>query len=102
MRRVGLTDPVYRQGTGSVKLRLEAVARLPPEIAGKLPPNSQQILDQMRVAGIPMGTGDIQAAVEMSRPAVITRLKALQEAGLVKWTGRSQQDPRAVWSLTTP
>lgn len=99
MRRVGLTDPVYRQSSGSVKLTLAAIARLDRRLAARLPWRSQRVLDVMRAAETPLGTGQLAEEVGMSRPAVLLRLQALQREGLIKWVGKSQKDPRAVWIL---
>jgi ATP-dependent DNA helicase RecG len=99
MRRVGLTDPVYRQGGGSVRLQLAAIPRLDARLAARLPPGSQRVLDTMRSAERPLSTGDLSAALELSRPAVLTRLGRLAEADLIRWVGRSKKDPRAVWVL---
>ncbi|MEB3070617.1 ATP-binding protein [[Mycobacterium] vasticus] len=99
MRRVGLTDPVYRQGTGSVKLRLEAVARLSAEVANRLPRGSQAVLDLLRGAAMPMGTGEVADALGISRPSATNRLQALRAEGLVEWNGKSKKDPRAAWML---
>lgn len=101
MRRVGLTDPVYRQGTGSVRLRLEATPRLPPEVAKRLPKGSQAVLDLLRGVRTPMSTGDIAEALRMSRPTATARLQALRDAGLIEWIGKSQNDPRAAWAVAS-
>ncbi|PWV73179.1 ATP-dependent DNA helicase RecG [Prauserella marina] len=99
MRRVGLTDPVYKQTAGSVRLTLTSAARLDPRIAARLPSGSQRVLDVMRAAGAPLGTGDIESALSLSRPATLTRLRALEKEGFLRWVGKSPQDPRAVWEL---
>ena len=59
MRRVGLTDPGYKQGGGSVRLVLAALPRLHAGQAQRLPRGSQDILDILRAAGRGLGTGDI-------------------------------------------
>jgi ATP-dependent DNA helicase RecG len=51
MRRVGLTDPIYKQTGGSVRLVLAAVPRLDAHLAARLPWGSQQVLDVLRAAG---------------------------------------------------
>lgn len=99
MRRVGLRDPIYTQTSGSVRLKLAAVSRLAPGVAARLPHGAQEILDVLRAHDRPMGTGDIAESLELSRPAVIARLRALHEEGLVTWNGRSAKDPRATWAL---
>jgi ATP-dependent DNA helicase RecG len=99
MRRVGLTDPVYQQGQGSVRLKLEAVQRIDRRTAARLPDRSQFVVDAMRSVNHSLSTGDIAEIVGMSRPWVKVRLRALQEEGLVEWVGKSPQDPRAVWTI---
>jgi len=100
MKRGGLTDPVYKQTSGSVRLVLAAVPRLDPRLAARLPAMSQPILEALRAADRPLGTGDIAEIVGMSRPATSARLKALEAEHLVEWSGKSPKDPRAVWILT--
>lgn len=99
MRRVGLTDPVYKQSAGSVRLMLVDMQRLDPRIAAKLPQGSQRVLDVLRAAGSPLGTGEIAEALGLSRPATKARLKALEDLRLIRWNGKSTNDPRAVWTL---
>lgn len=100
MRRVGLTDPVYKQSSGSVRLVLAAIPRLDPRLAARLPTLSQRVLDTLRAAGRPLSTGDIAELIGLSRPATALRLKALESERLVHWSGKSPKDPRAVWVLT--
>ncbi|XVU26639.1 ATP-binding protein [Actinoplanes sp. CA-054009] len=100
MRRVGLGDPVYRQTQGSVRLTLAAIPRLDPRVESRLPDGSQRVLDILRSASVPLGTGDVAEALGMSRPWATSRLRALQDEGLVRWNGKSTNDPRAVWVLT--
>jgi ATP-dependent DNA helicase RecG len=100
MRRVGLGDPVYMQTQGTVRLTLAAIPRIDPRVEARLPGGSQRVLDVLRSAPSPLGTGDVAEALGMSRPWTSNRLRALQEEGLVEWSGKSTRDPRAVWSLT--
>jgi ATP-dependent DNA helicase RecG len=99
MRLVGLTDPVYKQSSGSVRLLLQAVPRLDERVAARLPRGSQQVLDVMRASDRPLGTGDLAEALGLSRPATTTRLRALEAEKLIRWQGKSKKDPRAAWSL---
>jgi ATP-dependent DNA helicase RecG len=99
MRRVGLTDPFYKQTPGSVRLTLAATSRLDRRIAARLPRGSQRVLDVMRASDTPLGTGELAAEAGFSRPAAVARLQALQNEGLVRWIGKSKKDPRAVWIL---
>src|SRR6266571_5828440 len=95
MRLAGLADPLYRQTAGSVRLTLIA-APVDRALEGRLPSRAREILAVLRRAG-PLGTGDIGDAVGLSRPAVIRRLHALEDAGLIEWIGHSPKDPRATW-----
>ncbi len=99
MRNSGLTDPVYTQGQGSVRLKLQAVARLDRHILERLPSRSEQVLAVLRAADRGMGTGEVAEATGMSRPTTKQRLDALREEGLVTWQGKSPRDPRALWSV---
>jgi ATP-dependent DNA helicase RecG len=99
MQRVGLSDPIYHQTGGTVRLTLAAIPRLDPELAARLPRGSQAVLDTMRAAAVPLGTGDISELLALSRPATQLRLKALADAHLIRWNGKSPKDPRAVWEL---
>ncbi|MQA32833.1 ATP-binding protein [Modestobacter roseus] len=99
MRRVGLTDPVYKQSGGSVRLFLQAVPSLDVRVAARLPKGSQQVLDILRASDRALGTGDIAEALGYSRPATTARLRALEAEDLIRWNGKSPKDPRAVWIL---
>ncbi|MDT0476740.1 ATP-binding protein [Streptomyces sp. DSM 41014] len=100
MRIVGLTDPVYKQTSGSVRLSLAAIPRIDPRVAQRLPAGSQKVLDIIRSSDSPLGTGQIADALGMSRPAANARLKALETEGFLRWNGKSPKDPRAVWELS--
>jgi len=99
MRHAGLTDPVYRQTSGSVELQLlaEPVDR---RLEARLPPHSRAIVRTLRSAGR-MSTGEVTEALGISRPIVQKELGALKEAGIVEWVGKSPKDPRAHWQLRT-
>jgi ATP-dependent DNA helicase RecG len=97
MRIAGLADPLYRQTGGSVRLTLLALA-VDRDVQEKLPLRSSEILDALRQAR-QLSTGDIADALGMGRPAVLRRLRALEEAGLVEWVGKGKKDPRAYWRI---
>ncbi|MET0306353.1 MAG: ATP-binding protein [Solirubrobacterales bacterium] len=99
MRQAGLTDPVYRQTSGSVELQLlaEPVDR---RLEERLPEHARVITRTLRSAGR-MSTGDVTDALGVSRPVVQRELNALKEAGIVEWVGKSPKDPRAYWQLKT-
>lgn len=100
MRHLGLADPLYTQTQGSVRLTLTAVSRLAPDVEARLPRGALNVLDALRRAGQPLGTGDVQDLLGLSRPTVTKHLNALRNEGLVQWDGRSPKDPRAVWTIT--
>lgn len=99
MRQAGLTDPVYRQTSGSVELQLlaEPVDR---RLEERLPEHSRAITRTLRAAGR-MSTGEVTDALGVSRPVVQRELSTLKEAGIVEWVGKSPKDPRAYWQLKT-
>jgi ATP-dependent DNA helicase RecG len=100
MRAVGLTDPIYQQGQGHVRLTLQTVPRLDLRLAARLPARAQQIIDAMRASDVPLSTGDVADATGISRITAKRVLDALREEDLVEWLGKSPRDPRAVWRLT--
>lgn len=99
MRERGLTDPVYVQSGGAVRLVLAAADAIPDELRRQLPPKALVVLDSLRQAGRPLGTGQIEDLVGMARPTVLRHLNALRDAGLVRWDGASSRDPRATWRV---
>ena len=100
MRARGLTDPLYTQTAASVQLTLFFSDALPPEVRSSLPSGALKILDLLRRAGRPLGTGQIADAAGITRPTASRHLQRLQDAGLVAWEGQSRKDPRAAWRLT--
>ncbi len=99
MRANGLTDPIYQQTAGSVRLTLAAIARLDPAVRERLPRGAEAVLKQLRVAGRPVGTGQLEEALGRSRPWTLRALNALRDEGLVEWKGNSPRDPRATWEI---
>ena len=99
MRLRGLTDPIYTQTSGSVRLVLDGAARVAPGVAARLPNGSLGILDILRQADRPLGTGHLVSLSGRSRPTVTKQLSALRDHGLVVWVGQSDKDPRATWTL---
>lgn len=99
MRHAGLTDPVYRQTSGSVELKLlaEPVDR---RLEAELPESTRAITAALRAAGR-LSTGEVKEVLGVSRPVAQRELGALKEAGVVEWIGKSPKDPRAYWKLTT-
>jgi ATP-dependent DNA helicase RecG len=99
MRQRGLTDPVYTQTQGSVRLVLSGSSRVPAETEARLPRGSISTLNAVRSASHPLGTGDLMELLDLSRPTLVRQLNALKEEGLVEWTGKSPKDPRATWTV---
>ena len=97
MRLAGLADPLYRETSSSVQLSLLAVA-IDRDLMARLPRGSQAVIALLRREG-PLGTGEIADSLGLSRPTVLRRLNALQDAGLVSWVGKASKDPRARWSV---
>jgi ATP-dependent DNA helicase RecG len=97
MRLAGLSDPLYRQTAGSVRLTLSSIPA-DRALEDALPPQSRELLRHLRQVGR-ASTGELMGLVGASRPVVVRRLRALEEAGLVDWVGNSAKDPRAYWQL---
>lgn len=95
MRLAGLADPEYHQTAGSVRLVLRA-ALVDRELDARLPARWRQAMQIIRDSGH-ASTGDVQAALAVSRPVTIKLLRAMGEAGLITWVGKSERDPRAYW-----
>lgn len=100
MRGRGLLDPVYSQTSGSVRLSLYGTSRLDPEVEARLPQRALVVLDEIRKASQPLGTGDLQSVLGYSRPSMTKYLAALRAEGLIEWQGKSANDPRAVWIIS--
>lgn len=99
MRSLGLTDPIYTQTSGSVRLVLSSADALPEEVRASLPKGARLVLDTLRLAGRPLGTGQVAELADMARPTAIRHLSTLRDLNLVDWDGQSPKDPRASWSL---
>jgi ATP-dependent DNA helicase RecG len=99
MRHAGLTDPIYRQTSGSVELQLlaEPVDR---KLEERLPEHARAIASALRSSGR-MSTGEVREALGISRPIAQRELNALRDAGVIEWVGKSKKDPRAYWHLKT-
>lgn len=97
MRNLGYIDPVYTQNCGSVKLRLDAIARLSDNLLQSLPKNSDKVYNLIRMYPNGIGTGELVKALDMSRPTLTLRLQKLADVGLIKQHSKSATDPRAYW-----
>lgn len=99
MRRRGLADPIYTQLASSVRLVLMARDALPLEVLATLTPSARSLLDALRLADQPLGTGQLAELAGVSRMTATRALAQLREADLITWHGESAKDPRAVWRL---
>lgn len=99
MRRRGLTDPIYSQTAAGARLLLTAADAVPGEVLRRLPSGARQVLDGLRRAGRPLGTGQLAELLGIARPTAGRHLATLRDHGLVVWEGDSLKDPRATWRL---
>lgn len=99
MRTLGLTDPIYSQSSGSVRLVLSAADALDENVRARLTASTRRILDVMRLDGRPLSTGQVADLVGISRPTASRHLQVLRDLELIEWDGRSPRDPRASWRL---
>lgn len=99
MRRRGLTDPIYSQTAAGVRLLLTAADAVPKEVLQRLPSGARRVLDELRRAGRPLGTGQLAELLGIARPTAGRHLTTLRDYGLVAWEGDSPRDPRATWRL---
>lgn len=97
MRTYNYIDPVFTQNSGNVRLRLEAIMRLDDKLLRKLPTKSEEVLNIIRLHPHGLGTGEVMEHLDMTRPTINTRLKKLEEVGLIRREGKTPTDPRAVW-----
>lgn len=97
MRLAGLSDPLYVQTAGSVRVVLSTLPT-DRELEDRLPARSRELVRALRQAGR-LSTGDAADLVQMSRPATLKRLRSLEKEGVVRWVGNSPKDPRAYWEL---
>lgn len=97
MRLAGLADPVYFQSSASVRLTLSSTP-VDRALEARLPAGARDLVRLIREAGR-VSTGDLVEASGRSRPVVLRSLRALEAAGVIRWTGRSSKDPRACWTL---
>lgn len=99
MRALGLTDPIYSQTGGSVRLVLSSADALPEDVRSSLSKGARQVLDVLRLEARPLSTGQVAELAGVTRPTASRHLQSLREHGLVHWDGKGPKDPRASWSL---
>ncbi|MDA8280024.1 MAG: winged helix-turn-helix domain-containing protein [Actinomycetota bacterium] len=63
-------------------------------LEARLPGGARDLLRVVREAGR-ASTGELVEASGRSRPVVLRQRRALEDAGLILWTGNSRKDPRA-------
>jgi len=99
MQLAGLADPEYTQTSGSVRVTLSSAA-VDRELESRLPAGSRDLVRVIRQAGR-LSTGELVEATGRSRPVIVRQLIALRDADVIRWVGKSQNDPRAYWTLKT-
>lgn len=99
MRKLGLTDPIYSQGSGSVRLVLSSANALDEDVRASLSRTARRILDVLRLEVRPLSTGQVADLAGITRPTAGRHLQLLREHGLVEWNGQGPKDPRASWAL---
>lgn len=97
MRLAGLADPTYHQTSGSVRLILTSTP-VDRELESRLPEGARDLVRIVREAGR-ISTGSWR-----KRPNALDRRcsdnsEHSRTRGILTWTGKSQKDPRAYWSL---
>ena len=97
MRLAGLQEPVYRQTSGSVHVTL-STELANSAIDAQLAASARVLVRALREAG-GLSTGEVATLLDVSPPTALKRLRAMQAAGLVAWSGKSPKDPRASWIL---
>lgn len=95
-----VTDPRYTQSAGAVRLTLSSADAVPADVRAELPARALEVIDALRVADRPLGTGQVAELLGMARPTAGRYLHLLRDAGLVVWDGESAKDPRATWRLS--
>lgn len=99
MRTLGLTDPIYTQGSGSVRLVLASADALDESVRANLTKSARQVLDVLRLGARPLSTGQVADLAGIARPTASRHLQTLRDLGLVTWDGQGPRDPRASWTL---
>ena len=98
MQGAGLADPVYQQSSMGVKLTL-LDQPLSPVLRETLSEKALGLLATLQEARRPLSTAQVADAAGMSRPTTARLLKQLRDIQLVTWSGKSQNDPHATWSV---
>ena len=99
MRQAGSVDPIYRQTSGSVELTLSGEL-VELRLEAGMPENARAVVTELRSAGR-LSTGEVAEVLGVSRPVAQQELRALRDAGILEWVGKSSKDPRAYWTLAT-
>lgn len=102
MRSHGLADPIYQQSSSTVTLTLLATGALSSSAREQLTPSALKVLDAMRAAARPLGTGQLAELAGVTRITAARALATLRDEGLAVRRGTSPNDPRATWQLAAP
>ena len=96
MRTLGLTDPIYSQGSGSVRLVLSSADALDEDVRASLSRTADQILDVLRLEARPLSTGQVADLAGITRP---TRPVTSSCSGSTGWSSGTVKDPRTLVPL---
>ena len=80
-------------------MTLKATDAIDPKTLAGLTQSARNVLDTLRLQNKPLGTGQIAELTGIARPTAGRALHSLAQAGLVRWEGTSDRDPRASWHL---
>ncbi len=97
MRLSGLQAPVYRQSAAGFRLLLSGEP-VQQALDGQLTPDARTVSAVLRDAGR-LSTGEVADTLGRSRPYALRVLQSLQDAGVIRWVGKSTKDPRAYWEI---
>lgn len=97
MSRAGLPDPVYAQGSASVRVTLlaEPLAR---RMLDRLPSGSERFVEHLSRTGR-VTTAEAAELMGVTRPTARKYLHDLAEQGLIEHVATSYRDPRGYWRL---
>lgn len=97
MEAVGLPDPIYRQGSASVRVTLlmdPLAARM-----GRLLPRGSDRLVEALTRSDRLTTAEASSLLAVSVPTARRYLRRLEEAGLVRHAAQSPRDPHGYWQV---
>jgi ATP-dependent DNA helicase RecG len=97
MQRAGLPDPIYTQGSASVRVTFLADT-LSGRILDALPTGLERFVEFLSRTGR-VTTTQAVGLMRLSRPTALNHLHHLASLGLIEHVGTSLKDPRGYWRL---